>query len=282
MSELAARGIDTLVDGAHAGMVATDLAGLGAAYYTGNLHKWFSSPKGAGFLHVRRDRQEQIRPIVISHGTNSPRAERSRFRLEFDWMGTVDPTAYLAFPAALDFFEALVPGGWLEASRINRETVLGARRLLLKAFPPDPDNGTAPKSMIGSMASIELPADLPPQILEVPKDAPPGSTWPLDPLHELATRGARHRGARLCMAAHAHVRCATPPPAADLSPALQRRVAVRTIDRRAGGPWSVETLNHHLSDPVSQRAAAARRLESLGSTLLGYAANSGYSRACSS
>ena len=100
VSALAARGIDTLVDGAHSGMVETDLTGLGAGYYTGNLHKWFSAPKGAGFIHVRRDRQEQIRPVVISHGTNSPRAERSRFRLEFDWMGTVDPTAYLAFPAA--------------------------------------------------------------------------------------------------------------------------------------------------------------------------------------
>ena len=101
---------------------------------------------GAGFLHVRRDRQEQIRPIVISHGTNSPRSERSRFRLEFDWMGTVDPTALcLAFPAALDFFEALVPGGWLEAHRLNRETVLAARRLVLEAFPPDPAVRAAPE-----------------------------------------------------------------------------------------------------------------------------------------
>ena len=77
--ELAAKGIETLVDGAHAGMVATHLTSLGAAYYTGNLHKWFSSPKGAGCLWVRRDLQEGVRPIVISHGTNSPRRDRTRW-----------------------------------------------------------------------------------------------------------------------------------------------------------------------------------------------------------
>jgi isopenicillin-N epimerase len=149
VNELQARGVDTLVDGAHApGMVPLSLSELGAAYYTGNAHKWLCAPKGAAFLHVRRDRQAGLHPNVISHGY------MTGFHAEFDWTGTFDPTPWLCIPEALRFIGGLLPGGWPQVMAANRALTLEARALLLESTGVD---APSPEAMIGSMASIPLP-----------------------------------------------------------------------------------------------------------------------------
>lgn len=155
VAEMSVRGIDTLIDGAHApGMVPVDLEAIGAAYYTANAHKWLCAPKGAAFLHVRRDRQAGIVPTVISHGANSPRSDRSRFRLLFDWTGTNDPTAHLVIPTAINTMAAQVKGGWPALTQRNQAMALAARDLLIDALQID---RPAPDGMVGAMAAIPLP-----------------------------------------------------------------------------------------------------------------------------
>jgi isopenicillin-N epimerase len=154
--ELEKLGIDTLVDGAHApGMVPLDLSQLAPAYYAANLHKWVCAPKGAAFLWVRQDKQSELQPAVISHGNNTPRTGYSSFQDRFDWAGTFDPSAWLCTAEAIRWMERLLPGGWPAIRKTNNGLVARARKVLcdrLDVAPPCPD------SMLGSMATLPLPA----------------------------------------------------------------------------------------------------------------------------
>lgn len=180
VKEMTARGVETLVDGAHGpGQVALDLKALGAAFYTGNCHKWLCAPKGAAFLHVRKDFQPTVHPLVVSHGANSPRTDRSPFQLGFDWTGTDDLTPFLCVPECIHLLGALCEGGWAELMAANRELALRARDTLCAHLEIDPP---CPDSMVGSMAAFPLP------------DGEEGALNPplyLDPIQEALWNGFR-------------------------------------------------------------------------------------------
>ena len=155
VGELLARGVETLVDGAHApGMVDFQLVKMGVAYYTGNGHKWLCSPKGAAFLYVRPDLQGNVSPLTISHGANAMLNGRSRFEAEFAWTGTADPTAYLCLAESIRYVGSLLPGGWTEVRASNRAKAILGRRVLLQRIELE---APCPESMLGSIASIILP-----------------------------------------------------------------------------------------------------------------------------
>lgn len=158
VQRLAARGIDTLVDGAHApGMLPVDLQAIGAAYYAGNCHKWLCSPRGAGFLHVRRDRQDGLHPPVISRGYGAARGGRPRLHLEFDWLGTADPTPLLCVAQAIRFLSRQLPCGLPDLMARNHALVLEGAQCLAQELGLA---RVAPDSMVGSMVAFELPEAL--------------------------------------------------------------------------------------------------------------------------
>ncbi len=152
---MAERGVEVIVDGAHGpGMCPLALDALGAAFYTGNCHKWVCAPKGAAFLHIREDLRRQARPTTISHGARLDERSRPRLRHEFDWPGTRDPTPWLCIAAALDAVGAQRPGGWSEIMTENRDKALAARAILCEALGLE---APAPASMVGAMSAVVLP-----------------------------------------------------------------------------------------------------------------------------
>lgn len=151
MAECARRGVDVLIDGAHApGMVPLNVPATGATYYAGNLHKWACAPKGSGFLWVRPDRQSAIHPLVVSHYLGEG------FTREFGWQGTRDISAWLSVPRAIQFLSEI---GWEKIMAHNHAMARWVQQMLCEAWdiaPISPMDG----SMLGSMATIPLPAPL--------------------------------------------------------------------------------------------------------------------------
>jgi isopenicillin-N epimerase len=154
---LRARGIETIVDGAHGpGQLALDLRALDAAYYVGNCHKWLCAPKGSAFVAVRADRRAAFEPLVVSHAASTFRTDRPRFRLAHDWTGTADPTPWLAVPAAIEAVGAMLPGGWPAVYARNHALAVEAQGLLAQALGIA---RPAPAAMLGAMAALPLAAD---------------------------------------------------------------------------------------------------------------------------
>ncbi len=153
-----ARGIWTVIDGAHTpGHIPLDLQALGADFYAGNCHKWIMSPKGAAFLHVRPAWQDMMIPLVVSHGWQEDRSlpgpmGGTGFVDALSFQGTLDPSAWLTVPAALDFLTRM---DWPEVARdcALRVGETAARIARLTGLPPlSADAYRAPQ-----MAAMEVP-----------------------------------------------------------------------------------------------------------------------------
>jgi len=155
IAECRARGVDILIDGAHApGQIDLNIEKLSPTYYVGSFHKWMCAPKGTGFLWVRPDRQAAVRSAMLSSRASKVRDDRPLFLRDFDYMGTDDYTGMLCVPHAIDAMAKMIPGGWEEIRRRNRSLVLEAREAVCAMAGLRP---ACPDSMVGSMVSLPLP-----------------------------------------------------------------------------------------------------------------------------
>ena len=153
VKELNIKGIDTLVDGAHApGMIDLNVDKIGAAYYTGNCHKWMCTPKGSAFLYVREDKQKEIFPLVISR-----LSDEDDFQLKFSWQGTQDYSALLCIPFAIEFISSLYNKGWKEHIENNHNLVFKAAKKICDEFSIEMPY---PEDMCGSIYGIPFGKDI--------------------------------------------------------------------------------------------------------------------------
>jgi isopenicillin-N epimerase len=97
-----ARGIEVVVDGAHAfGQFPFKRDDLDCDYYGTSLHKWILAPIGTGMLYVRKNKIKDIWPMMAA-----PDAMRENIR-KFEEIGTHPASQRNAITEALNFSESI-------------------------------------------------------------------------------------------------------------------------------------------------------------------------------
>ena len=116
------RGIQTIVDGAHAfAHFPFKLRDLEMDYYGTSLHKWLLAPVGTGFLYVRRENIEKLWPLT-------PASEKKTKDIrKFEEVGTHPAANHNAIAEALTFHQTI--GVERRAARMRYLTDHWANRL---------------------------------------------------------------------------------------------------------------------------------------------------------
>ncbi len=97
-------GILTVIDGAHApSQLDLDMEEIGADIYTGNLHKWLTTPRGCAFMHVRPEHHTWVESLIVSWGWGPGVIVDTSMVERNEWQGTRDHSAFLSVPAAIKF-----------------------------------------------------------------------------------------------------------------------------------------------------------------------------------
>ena len=95
-------GVEVLVDGAHCiGHIPVDIEALNCDYYGSSLHKWLSTPLGAGMLYVKSAHISKIWPLLAEHKRDPQDISR------LNHTGTHPVHTDLAIGKAMDYLEMI-------------------------------------------------------------------------------------------------------------------------------------------------------------------------------
>jgi isopenicillin-N epimerase len=107
-----ARGIETIVDGAHSfAQFQFQQKDLDCDYFGTSLHKWLYAPKGTGMLYVKRDKIERIWPLMAAE------TKQANDIRKFEEIGTHSAAPKLAIGEALLFHNGI--GGMRKEARLR-------------------------------------------------------------------------------------------------------------------------------------------------------------------
>ncbi|KAL7629815.1 hypothetical protein AAE478_001338 [Parahypoxylon ruwenzoriense] len=160
----------SLVDGAQGvGMIDIDLNALDPDFFVSNCHKWLYVPRGCAVLYVPLRNQALITSsLPTSHGYISksggrfnplPKRNESPFVDNFQFVGTLDTSAYLCVTDAIDWREHVLGGEARIREYIQTLARDGGRRAaqILGTEVLDNKSGTMSKC---AMTNVALPLDI--------------------------------------------------------------------------------------------------------------------------
>jgi len=117
-----ARGITTIVDGAHSvAHFPYQIRDLECDFYGTSLHKWLCAPVGNGFLYVRKDAIAKAWPLQAAGAGANTNIRK------FEEVGTMPAAPHAAIAEALAFHQAI--GGERKAARLRYLTMRWASAL---------------------------------------------------------------------------------------------------------------------------------------------------------
>src|SRR5216110_948182 len=107
-----ARGIETIIDGAHSfAQFEFKQPDLNCDYFGTSLHKWLYAPKGTGLLYIRREKIAKVWPLFAAEEKQKPDIRK------FEEIGTHSAAPKLAIGEAMLFHNGI--GGQRKEARLR-------------------------------------------------------------------------------------------------------------------------------------------------------------------